>query len=71
MIRRLLERLHLIDPPDEAVEQVRRDATDVNAEARDEVHASREKRTVILLNDELSRRRRLSNELELYRRGKP
>ena len=58
MIRQLLERLHLIDPPDEAIQHVRQEATDTNDTARKEVHASKEKRTIIQLEYELARRRK-------------
>lgn len=56
MIRRLLERFGIIDQPEE-LHEARQAAIDIGKDARTEIHASREKRTVIQLDYELARRK--------------
>ena len=56
VIRRLLEQLGIVQPS-EPIHVARDQALAINREARDEIHASREKRTILSLDYELARRK--------------
>lgn len=57
MIRALLVKLGIVDPPDPAQVEVRSEAMTANDEARREIHDSRERRAVLQLRLEHMTRR--------------
>ena len=52
MIRRMLEKMGIIEPRDATIHDVLTDAHEVNAEARREIHESRNRRAVLRLRME-------------------
>lgn len=49
MIRTILERIGLVEPRPPEINEVRSRAMKINEEARDEIHASRERRAILQL----------------------